>query len=145
MMRPGDVVAAEIRSARREPLRFAWSDASPLRFRETLHAPRELELWDRAPVNATPAGFKDPWWARNEHGAWYVVAWPRAGSRESAPTAYPCDDEVRLRLSMLGASPEVARAGARMLLDAAAYRDGQSDFAVGRVGPVRAVLGHAIA
>lgn len=142
----GETVTVEVRSARRDPLRFAWSEDAPLRFRELVNDGRALELWDRAPVDAAPAGFKDPYWARNEHGAWYIVAWPRAGKGHE-PCAYPVDDEVRMRLAMLKASPDVAGAVIASLLRMSKNPELRSSHPqhITHVAPVRALLHSRIA
>jgi hypothetical protein len=80
-----------------------------------------LELWDQAPTSATPSGYKDPWWARDAGGRWWVVATSRNTSRRrlAETVAYRVDDEVKLRLSMTKASREVGREVARGLLSRA--------------------------
>jgi hypothetical protein len=79
-----------------------------------------LELWDCAPLSATVSGYADPWWARDDAGRWWIVCTRRANARRSLPThdtvAYGVDDEVRLRLSSLRASREVAVPVTRSLL-----------------------------
>jgi hypothetical protein len=80
-----------------------------------------LELWDQAPVSATPSGYRDPWWARDAAGQWWVVSTTRRNARRDRDSmvAYRVDDEVRLRLSMTKASREVGREVARGLLSRA--------------------------
>ena len=38
---------------------------------------QDVQLWDRAPVNAMP-GHSDPWWVRVEGVGWHIVGKPRA-------------------------------------------------------------------
>ena len=100
--KPGDTIVARdvyLHSLKREPLRVV-----------KMYELVTLELWDRAPLDAAPSGYCDPWWARDPEGKWWVVSRPRAGRTVRLDiVSYCVDDEVRMRLSSLRASEDVVK------------------------------------
>lgn len=133
--KPGMIVAARTVTVARVGRTLRTDHEGELRY---------LELWDQAPLSATPSGYRNPWWARDtgDPRRWYIVSAPRAGQTVRLNViAYDVTEEVRLRESALRADPTMVRT----VLRANGY--GRSPLAalgsrsrVGESEPIRALL-----